>query len=166
MAKSKQGGTIGAVKRLCEPFLEELGLTLWDVRFEKEGGAWYLRVFIDKPEGVTIEDCEAMSRRIDKPLDELDCIEQSYCLEVCSPGLERELTRPEHFETFLGERVKVKLIRPNENGVREFKARLVGFESSTAVLELVGGEKIQVPKKECVWIKLDDFDDDDFGGIE
>ena len=156
---------MAAVSRLCKPFADELGLILWDVRFVKEGGAWYLRVFIDKPEGVTIEDCEAMSRAIDKPLDELDCIEQSYCLEVCSPGLERELVRPAHFLAFLGQPVKVKLIRPDESGAREFNARLLGYEDGKVELQLNDGSIKTVAKKECVFIKLNDFDEDDFGGI-
>ncbi len=94
---------------MCEPIVNSLGLELWDVRYLKEGAQWYLRVFIDKQEGVTIEDCENVSRAIDEPLDQLDPVDQSYCLEVCSPGLERELVRPEHFQRFEGWPVLVKL---------------------------------------------------------
>lgn len=74
----------------------------------KEGANWYLRIFIDKETGVTIEDCEAVSRALDEPLDQADIIEQSYCLEVCSPGLERELVRDFHYERFTGSDVLVK----------------------------------------------------------
>ena len=98
-AKKKGGNTVALVRRLAEPIARDLGLMLWDVRFVKEGADWFLRIFIDKPEGIGIEDCEAMSRAINGPLDELDPVEQSYCLEVCSPGMNRELTRDEHFSS-------------------------------------------------------------------
>jgi len=99
--KKKSGNTVAAVAKLCEPFAQQLGLTIWDIRYVKEGSYWYLRIFIDKPEGVTLDDCEAMSRAINDPLDQLDPIDGEYCLEVCSPGIDRELVRPEHFEAFL-----------------------------------------------------------------
>ena len=92
---SKGGNTVSKVAALAKPIAEELGLSLWDVRFVKEGAQYYLRIFIDKEGGVSVDDCERMSRAIDKPLDELDPIEQSYILEVCSPGIERELSRPD-----------------------------------------------------------------------
>lgn len=157
-----------SVWRLAQPIAEELGLEIWDVRFLKEGADWFLRIFIDKPEGVNINDCEAMSRAVDKPLDELDCIEQSYCLEVCSPGLERELVRPEHFARFVGWPVKVRLIRPLPGGEKELNATLEGLEEG-GVLHLTRTdtqEELRIPKKETVFVKLDDFDDEDFGGLE
>lgn len=83
-----------------KPIIERLGLSLWDVRFVKEGAEYYLRVFIDSENGITIEDCENVSRAIDEPLDIADPISQSYCLEVSSPGVERELRTDEHFAAF------------------------------------------------------------------
>jgi ribosome maturation factor RimP len=94
LAGSKKGGVAETVRKLVLPYAETLGLSVWDVRYVREGGAWYLRIFIDKEGGVGIEDCEKLSRAIDKPLDELDPIKESYCLEVSSPGINRELTRP------------------------------------------------------------------------
>ena len=111
-SKGKGGSTVAAVTAIAQPIAERLGLRLWDVRFVKEGADWFLRVFIDKDGGVGIDDCVAMSHALDKPLDEADPIEQSYCLEVSSPGTDRELTRPAHFEACLGERVRARLIRP------------------------------------------------------
>ena len=90
----------------------------------KRGRYWYLRIFIDRPEGITLDECEAMSRAINDPLDRLDPIDQEYCLEVCSPGIHRELTRPEHFAAFLGAVVSVRLICPLEDGRRELIAIL------------------------------------------
>jgi ribosome maturation factor RimP len=86
-----------------------LGLSLWDVRYVKEGAQWYLRIFIDKPDGVSIDDCEKVSRAVNDPLDALDPIENAYCLEVCSPGIERELKCIEHIEACEGWDVEVKL---------------------------------------------------------
>lgn len=101
-----------AVKGIAAPIAERLGLTIWDVRYVKEGASWFLRIFIDKDGGVGIDDCEAFSRAIDKPLDDAEIISESYFLEVSSPGLNRSLTRLEHFERYKGFEIAVKLIRP------------------------------------------------------
>ena len=146
--KRKSGGnTVSAVRKLAEPIAKELGLTIWDVRFLKEGGYWYLRIFIDKEEGVGIDDCEAMSRAINGPLDELNPIDQSYCLEVCSPGINRELVLPEHFEAFMDWAVEVRLIRPNEQGQREIAGLLRGYENGVITLEDEDGNIFTVDKK-------------------
>ena len=110
MAKKKGGNTVQSVWTLAEPIVNSFGLKLWDVRYVKEGASWYLRIYIDRDEGVTIEDCENVSRAIDTPLDELDPIDGEYCLEVCSPGIERELIRDEHFLEYIGADIMVKMI--------------------------------------------------------
>lgn len=159
MANKKGGTTVEAVRNLIEPIVTELNLELWDVRYVKEGAQWYLRVFIDKPEGVGIEDCEKVSRAIDAPLDELNPIEQSYCLEVCSPGIERELVREEHFMRFLGADVMVKMIRPIEGIGKEFAGVLKEYNKGEILIEDHSGEnQVTINKKDAVWIKLDDFD--------
>ena len=90
----KLTGTVGTVWNIAQPLAEELGLILWDVRFQKEGAEWYLRIFIDKQDGgIGIEDCVNMSHALDEPLDEADPIDRSYSLQVSSPGIERELTK-------------------------------------------------------------------------
>ncbi len=157
MAKGKGGNVVAAVTELAKPIAEELGLELWDIRFLKEGTDWFLRIFIDKAEGVNITDCEAFSRAINDPLDELDPIEQSYCLEVCSPGLERDLVRPEHFVRCTGEKIKVKFIRPINN-VREFSGVLESSDGNRIVLRLEDGSAMEIDKKETSYIKLDDFE--------
>lgn len=158
MSESGKGrGTIEKVRKLVLPIAADLGLDLWDVRFLKEGANWYLRIFIDNPNGITIEDCERLSRAIDKPLDELDPISQSYCLEVSSPGIERELVNPEHFEKFLESDVKVKLIRPLMDGLREFAGKLKSFKNGEIIICLPDGNLINVLKKDTAYIKLDDF---------
>lgn len=156
--KSKGGNTVEIVKNIADPLAKSLGLDLWDVRFLKEGTQWYLRIFIDKSEGVSIEDCERMSRLIDKPLDEFDPISQSYCLEICSPGLERELIRDEHFKKFIGSKIKIKLIRVNSKGEREIFGKLLKQDGN--IISIDNGEKvIEVNKKDVVNVKLDDFND-------
>lgn len=156
-SKGKGGNTVAAVWALAEPIARSLGLQLWDVRFVKEGASWYLRVFVDKEGGVSVEDCVAMSHALDGPLDETDPIEQNYYLEVSSPGLARELTRDQHFQAFLGARVRVRLIRPVET-IRDFAGELASFEDGTVTLLLEDGGQLQIQKKEASWIRLDDAD--------
>ena len=156
MAKGKGGNTGAAVWEIAKPIAQELGLEIWDIRFVKEGADWFLRIFIDKEDGISIEDCEKMSRAIDKPLDEADPIEQSYCLEVSSPGVERELVRDEHFETCTCEKIKVMLIRPLE-GKREFAGVLESFDGHCITLRLEDGGAMCIDKKETSYIRLDDF---------
>ncbi len=157
MAKKKSGNTVAGVSELVRPIIEAMGLTLWDVRYVKEGAVWYLRIFIDKDEGVTIEDCEAVTRAVNDPLDRLDPIEGSYCLEVSSPGIERELVTDEHFDRFLGAPVMIKLIRPDEKGERELKGTLISHDKDSAVIMSENGEERVIKKKDTVYIKLDDF---------
>ena len=111
--------TAEKVFELIRTTVEAEGVSLWDVRFLKEGASWYLRVFIDKNEGVSIDDCTNVSHAIDPIIDEADPIDVPYYLEVCSPGIERELTRPQHFEQMLGERVKIRLYKAVD-GKKEF----------------------------------------------
>ncbi len=159
MAKSKGGATVAKVQELCEPIINELGLTLWDVRYVKEGADWFLRIFIDKPGGVDINDCERVSRAVNEPLDRLDPIENSYCLEVCSPGIERELVRDRHFEQFTGADIMVKMLRPIEGIGREFNGRLKAYDGGMVTISDHSGEnEITINKKDAAWIKLDDFD--------
>ena len=155
-SKGKGGNTVNTVWQIAEPIAQKLGLEIWDVRFEKEGADWFLRVFIDKDGGVSIDDCVDMSHAIDKPLDEADPIEQSYCLEVCSPGLERDLKRDEHFLKFIGAPVMVKLIRPLE-GQREYNGILESYDNGNFELRLEDGTRLMINKKETSYVKLDDF---------
>ncbi len=100
------------VRTIITPTADELGYYLWNVEYVKEGADHILRVTIDNDEGITIEDCERMTRAIDPILDEHDPIEDSYLLEVSSPGIERELSRDEHFALCEGEKVEVRLFAP------------------------------------------------------
>ena len=105
-------GIADRVREIIQPTADELGYYLWNVEYVKEGADFILRITIDTDEGITIDDCEAMTRAIDPILDEQDPIPDSYLLEVSSPGIERELTRDDHFDLCVGEKVEVRLFAP------------------------------------------------------
>lgn len=158
MASGGKGGvTVAAVSGLAQEIAEKLSLKIWDITFAKEGATYYLRIFIDKDGGVGIEDCENFSRAIDGPLDELDPIEQGYCLEVSSPGIERSLTKPAHFTACIGKKVKFRMIRPVD-GERDFKGVLEDYDGANITVRLESGNGFTFTKKETGFIKLDDFD--------
>lgn len=158
MASAGKGGTtVAAVQGIAQELAQSMGLSIWDITFGKEGATYYLRIFIDKQGGVDITDCENFSRAIDGPLDELDPIEQGYCLEVCSPGLERSLTKPAHFKACLGQRVMVRMIRP-VNGERDFKGVLEDYDGANITVRFDSGDGLTFTKKESSFVKLDDFD--------
>ena len=144
------------VYELIKDAVEAEGARLWDVRFLKEGASWYLRVFIDKPEGISIDDCTNVSHAIDPIIDEADPIDVSYYLEVCSPGIERELTRSRHYEESLGKQVRLKLYRAYD-GKREITGTLedVTEENVTLVTE---GNALTVERKNISKANLSDFE--------
>lgn len=147
--------TAAKVAALVKEPIESIGLKLWTVKFVKEGASWYLRVYIDSENGIGIDDCVTVSRLIDPIIDEADPINIGYCLEVCSPGLERELSEDWHFERYIGADVKVKLIRPRDN-VKEFKGELLKYDGNVTILS--DGEELEFTKAELVNVRLDDAD--------
>ena len=144
------------VYELIKDAVEAEGVRLWDVRFLKEGASWYLRVFIDKPEGISIDDCTNVSHAIDPIIDEADPIDVSYYLEVCSPGIERELTRSRHYEESLGKQVRLKLYRAYD-GKKEITGTLedITEENVTLVTE---GNAFTVERKNISKANLSDFE--------
>lgn len=114
------------VAELALPITERNSFELVDVEFIKEGANWYLRIYIDKPNGITLDDCQIVSEEIGKKLDELDPIEQSYFLEVSSPGLDRPIKSEKDFEKYKGELVEVKLFK-SLDGKKLFEGKLVGL---------------------------------------
>ncbi|MCR5041052.1 MAG: ribosome maturation factor RimP [Clostridia bacterium] len=144
-----------AVRSLAEKAAEENGLTVWDVRFEKEGKDYFLRVFIDKPDGrVAIDDCVAVSQALDEPLDGLELFDAPYSLQVSSPGIERRLTRPEHYEWAVGRKVMLKL-----RGRGVCKGVLRDYSRDGVTLSFDTGDEFFAPN-ETIWVKADDFDDE------
>ena len=153
--------TADRVREIISPYAAELGLQLWDITFKKEGTDWYLRVFIDKEGGVSVDDCVDLTHAITKPLDEADPISQSYMLEVSSPGIERELKRDEHFEKFIGSPVMLRAIRAID-GVRDFTGTLKDYKDGQITIQLQDETELSINKKDCSYVKLDDFDIKDF----
>lgn len=150
MAKNNAapGGIAGAVAPLVEPITADLGLMLWDIRFVKEGATWILRVVIDREDTpVSINDCVAVSRQLSPLLDEADPIPQSYCLEITSPGVDRELTRPEHYGYYEGFPVNLKFYAPDEQGRRDVSGLLMGWEDDF-IIQTADDETITLTKKQ------------------
>ena len=153
MKLKKFGNTEARIYDLVKPIADEYGLIVWDVRFEKEGACWYLRVMLDRmDEAVTIHDCENVTRPLNKLLDETDPIAQSYTLEVGSAGAERELKRPTDFEQFMGHEVELRLYQPI-NGSKVFVGELVGYENGD-VSVTVGGSTMRFMKSQVALVKL------------
>lgn len=125
------------VFELARPAAELQGCEVWDVEYVREAGAWFLRVYIDKPGGVSIADCEAVSRALDPILDERDPIPGSYTFEVSSAGAERELKRPSDFARFMGEEVEVRHYQPLE-GAKSHVGRLTAYEDGAVTIETAG----------------------------
>ena len=141
------------VAGFARPIVEAQGCQLWDVEYVREGSERFLRLYIEKMDGVVdISDCEAISRAVDPILDEKDPIQESYHFEVCSAGLERKLTRPSDFQRFMGSPVMVKLYRPH-NGLKEIPGILRGYEEGKVTLE-AGKETITFEKSQVAMVRL------------
>lgn len=157
--KAKGGSTVSKVYEMVKPITDELGLILWDVVFEKEGAYWYLRVFIDRDDDMpSMDDCENVTRPLSKLLDEKDPIEQSYILEVGSPGLARELKKDEHFLRYIECPVRIRFIRENEKGEKEIIAALKAYNKDTITVAADGVESV-IKLSDTAFVKL--YDDED-----
>ena len=140
------------IAEIARPVVEEEGCSLWDVEYVHEAGTWYLRVFIDREGGVSIDDCERVSRRLDPILDEKDPIPESYVFEVGSAGADRELKRPRDFEQFMGSEVEVRLYRPVE-GSKHYTGVLAGYEDG-AVTRTQGEKTLRFTKEQVAQVRL------------
>jgi ribosome maturation factor RimP len=142
------------IAEVSRPAIESLGLKLWDVEYLREGGQRYLRVYIDRAEGVSLDDCESVSKLLDPILDELDPIEESYIFEVSSAGAERQLKRPVDFEMCIGRSVLVKLYRATD-GKKEFSGTLNGYDSASGDVTLeIGGTAYRFAKADIAKAQL------------
>ncbi len=141
------------VELLAKPIVSECGCTLWDVEYVREAGSWYLRVYIDKPGGVSIDDCEAISRALDPVLDAEDPIPDSYVFEVGSAGAERELKRPRDFEQFMGSEVEVRLYQPI-NGAKSYVGTLKARSDDGAVTLECGKKELTFTATQTAQVKL------------
>lgn len=133
------------IDRLLEPILASLGLTLWDLEFKKEGPRWLLRIYIDREStGVTLGDCEAVSRDLGTTLDVNEIMPHAYTLEVSSPGLDRSLTRPEHYQRSIGMQVRIKTYQAVDDE-KVFFGTLTGIEEGTIIIETEKGAALSFP---------------------
>lgn len=135
------------------PITEELGFELVDVEYVKEGSSWYLRAYIDKPGGISINDCETVSRRLSDILDEKDYIDEAYILEVSSPGLGRPLRKEKDFKRSLGEEVEIRTYRMIDKQ-KEFTGILKDYDEKTVTIELDGGTVRIFEKSDIALIRL------------
>lgn len=140
------------VAEFSKPIVEAAGCQLWDVEYVREGSQRYLRIYIDKDEGIDISDCEKIHRAIDPILDEKDPIAESYHFEVCSAGIERTLKRPEDFARFMGSPVLVKLYRPRD-GLKEIPGTLRGYADGKVTVE-AGKQTVTFEKSEVALVRL------------
>lgn len=137
---------------MLEPICREKGVEIYDVEYVQEAGEWYLRAYIDKEGGVTIDDCEAVSRAMSDALDANDFIEDAYYLEVSSPGLGRTLKKDTHLQKSIGEPVELKTFKPIDKR-KEFTGILKGFTQSSITVE-IDGKDTEFLRNEVALIKL------------
>ena len=128
-------------EQLLMPIVEKYGVEIYDVEYVKGGSDWYLRAYIDKPEGVNINDCENVSRALSDVLDTEDYIEDAYILEVSSPGLGRTLKKDRHLEKSLGEEVEIRTYKPIDKQ-KEFSGILKAYDKDTVTIEEDSEERV------------------------
>ncbi len=145
---------VEVVEGLVSPVLEQEGLELVDVTFGREGRRWVLRIFIDKPGGVTLDDCAWVSHRIEDLIEVEEVISQRYYLEISSPGLDRVLKKERDFQRFAGKWARVRIREPME-GRRNFKGRILGCEQGMLDLEDSEGRRFRFPLGEIEKARLD-----------
>lgn len=154
MAKREEIET--RTEAIAEPMIAELGFDLWDVEYVREGKEYYLRVYIDKEGGITIDDCVELSRRLSDELDKDDFIEDAYTLEVSSPGLGRRLVKDREYTKSIGREVSVKFYK-SIDGVREITGLLTGFDRDSVTVDLAtdkGTEQRTFKKSDIATVRL------------
>ncbi len=140
------------VQELLENIITDLGYELYDVIYEKEGKDFYLRIFIDKPDGIDINDCEKVNNAINDVLDEADYIKEQYFLEVSSPGIERTLRKEKHFLSQIGNEIKVKLFKPNSEKQKEIVGKLEEYNKDWITIK-VENKTIKINSKDIAIVK-------------
>ena len=140
-------------EKILNPMVEKHGFELVDVEYVKEGGNWNLRAYIDKPGGITVDDCEVISRELSDKLDEKDFVEEAYILEVSSPGLGRPLKKEKDFARSLGEEVEVRTYRA-VNRQKEFTGILKAYDKDSITIELENEEKMTFARTDIALVRL------------
>ena len=149
----KKEGYFGKYRResgkLIKRKIEAIGYELYDVEYSKEGKNYFLRIFIDKTEGIDLNDCEKVNNEIDEILDEADYIKEQYFLEVSSPGIERIIRKEKHLKKYIGHEINIKLFKKDKNGNKEYQGILKAFDQENIELE----ENIKIERKNIAQIK-------------
>lgn len=140
------------IEKMAEPILIQHNYELVDVEYVKEAGTWYLRIYIDKEGGITIDDCEIVSKALDVELEKKDPIKDPYILEVSSPGLDRPLKKDKDFERSIGKEVEIKTYKPVDNQ-KEFIGTLEGFDFNEVIIN-IEGKTITFNRKDIAIIRL------------
>lgn len=140
-------------EELLMSIMQEHNYELVDVEYVKEAGTWYLRIYIDKEGGISIDDCEIVSRALGDILDKEDFIEDSYILEVSSPGLGRPLKKEKDFKRSLGSEVEIRLFKPL-NKTKEYVGILTSFDQDTVTIELEDNSEITINRQHIALIRL------------
>ena len=141
------------VAQFAEPVVQAHGCTLWDVEYVREGGEWFLRLYIDKEGGITVNDCEAVAREMNEILDREDFVEDSYVFEVSSPGLGRPLKKEKDYVRSMGKEIEIRTYRAI-NREKEFYGILSAYDESTVTIETENGEKMTFEKPDIALIRL------------
>ena len=141
------------VENLVKEQIANIGYELYDVEYTKEGKSYFLRIFIDKPEGIDINDCEKVNNEITDMLDEANYIKDPYYLEVSSPGVERILRKDSHLEKNIGTDIDVKLFSKDENGKKEYQGILKSFDKDNIIIENELKEELKIERKNIAQIK-------------
>lgn len=141
------------IEQMVLEITEPKGFEIVDVEYVKEAGEYFLRIFLDKEDGISLNDCEAVSRELSEVLDIKDPIKDNYFLEVSSPGLDRPLKKDKDFVRYAGRDVEIKLYKPM-NGTKQFEAELVGLTEDNNIKVIIDGNEVELTKKEVALVRL------------
>ena len=141
------------IEEIVQPIVDSKNFEIVDIEYVKEAGEYYLRVYLDKEGGISLSDCELVSRELSEILDQKDPIKDNYFLEVSSPGLDRPLKKDKDFERYKGRDVEIKLYKPM-NGSKKFEGELVGLTEDNNIKVIIDGEEVDFTRKEVALIRL------------
>ncbi len=142
------------VEQLVKTKIEEIGYNLYDVEYAKEGKNYFLRIFIDSPKGIDLNDCQKVNDEITDILDEADYIKDQYFLEISSPGIERILKKDKHLSDNIGKNINIKLFKKDENGKKEYQGTLEKFTEEIILIKTDNNQQIEIQRKNISQIKI------------
>lgn len=141
------------IEELVQPIVDARNIEIVDIEYVKEAGQFYLRIYLEKEGGITLDDCAEVSRELNPILDEKDPIKDNYFLEVCSPGLDRPLKKEKDFIRYAGYEVEIKLYKPL-NGTKQLEGELIGLTEDKKIKVVIDNNEVEFDKKDIALIKL------------